>query len=132
MKAIKEFIGVRQLVYIAESFQSEARQFYFDRICKVRDIILMMPKTGQGDGQAHAHYFTDSADWWILEKPVDDGDSGQCYGLAKIEDGRPELEELSIPDILANGAILDLDFIPCNFAVFDEQKARQSLAKIGA
>ncbi len=60
---------------------------------------------------AQFHFFTASADWYIVEKDTDpDGDGQiQAFGLADLGYG-PELGYISLPEILECGAELDLYF----------------------
>ena len=77
-----------------------------------------MPKTYETDGQgcaalARLHYFTGGCDWWIVEKDADPDHAGQVqvFGIADLGMGA-ELSYISIPELLENGAELDLYFQP--------------------
>ena len=100
--------------------------------------IAKMPGTYETDGQgraaiAHLRYFLPSAGslggehsrrgvsagsspaWYITErdKSADDGDgNAQAFGLADLFADGGELGYISIPELLENGAHLDLSFTP--------------------
>jgi len=100
--------------------------------------IASMPGTYETDGQAgaaiaHLRYFIPSAGslggedsrrgvlagscpaWYITErdKSADDGDgNAQAFGLADLFADGGELGYISIPELLENGAWLDLAFTP--------------------
>lgn len=100
--------------------------------------IASMPGTYETDGQAgaaiaHLRYFIPSAGslggedsrrgvsagscpvWYITErdKSADDGDgNAQSFGLADLFADGGELGYISIPELLENGAWLDLSFTP--------------------
>ena len=78
-----------------------------------------MPKTYEQDGLGeeavvHLHYFTGSADWWITEKDSDPDGEGQvqAFGLADLFQDGGELGYISLVEILAAGAELDLHWTP--------------------
>ena len=62
---------------------------------------------------ARLHYFTGGCDWWIVEKDADSDHAGQvqAFGVADLGMGA-ELGYISIPELLENGAELDLYFTP--------------------
>ena len=77
-----------------------------------------MPKTYESTAKGRAalaqlHYFTGGCDWWIVEKDADPDHAGQvqAFGIADLGMGR-ELGYISIPELLENGAELDLFFKP--------------------
>jgi hypothetical protein len=100
--------------------------------------IAAMPATYETDGQAgaaiaHLRYFIPSAGslggedsrrgvlagsgpaWYITErdKSADDGDgNAQAFGLADLFADGGDLGYISIPELLENGACLDLSFTP--------------------
>ena len=78
-----------------------------------------MPKTYETADQgretiAHLHFFVGACDWWIVEKDADTDHAGQvqAFGIADLGMGYRELGYISIPELLANGAELDLHFQP--------------------
>jgi hypothetical protein len=74
-----------------------------------------MPVTYATDGQGddatvHLHYFTGGCDWYITEKDAgtpDEPGQRQAFGLANLGYGG-ELGYISIAELIANGAELDL------------------------
>jgi len=73
-----------------------------------------MPKTYESTAKgraalAHLHYFIGGCDWWIVEKDADPDHAGQvqAFGIADLGMGA-ELGYISIPELLENGAALDL------------------------
>lgn len=82
-----------------------------------------MPGTYDQDGlgdqaMAFLHYFTRSADFWIIEKDTGAASDqpedyqAQAFGLVRIAGNLPELGYVSLPEILRAGAELDLHFEP--------------------
>jgi hypothetical protein len=74
-----------------------------------------MPKTYEQDGLgqqaiAHLHYFTAGGDWYITERDTHP-DQHQAFGAANLGYGA-ELGYISLPELLAAGAELDLHFTP--------------------
>jgi len=124
--ALRGFIGTAQLAVIGEQARhSEEAQYFRAKLVELADTVATMPKTYEQDGKgdnavAYLHYFTGSADFYITEK--DAGaltDTGgdylcQCFGLACISE--EELGYISLPEILAAGAELDLHFRPKTLA----------------
>ena len=58
---------------------------------------------------AYLHYFIGGFDWWIVEKDADPDHAGQvqAFGIADLGMDA-ELGYISIPELLENGAELDL------------------------
>lgn len=124
IKTLAQFIGPRQLRAVKELFNCEEKQFFFDKMCELAEIVSTMPVTGETDGEGdaatvHLHYFAGgSANWWIIERDVDTDGEGQvqAFGLANLFGGadsyEAELGYISIPEILANGGELDFHFTP--------------------
>jgi hypothetical protein len=69
------------------------------------------PDPGAASALAHLHYFTGGCDWWIVEKDADPDHAGQvqAFGVADLGMGA-ELGYISIPELLENGAKLDLHY----------------------
>jgi len=119
MKVLQPFIGRSQMSCLADACRGEEKQFFFDRLCELAALVQAMPKTYDQDGLgdkavAHLHYFTGSCDWWITEKDKETADEPgqhQAFGLASFGD-EPELGYISIVELLANGAELDLYWTP--------------------
>jgi hypothetical protein len=123
----RAFIGARQSATLSDAQKTA-----------LASRIASMPGTYETDGQAgaaiaHLRYFIPSAGslggesrrgvlagsgpacWYITErdKSADDGDgNAQAFGLAAFYADGGELGYISIPELLENGAWLDLAFTP--------------------
>jgi hypothetical protein len=77
----------------------------------IRDMPATYSTDGQGDDAlVHLHYFTGSANWYITEKDAGTADQRgqhQAFGMADLGYGG-ELGYISIAELIANGAELDL------------------------
>jgi hypothetical protein len=88
-------------------------------LCELSRLVSRMPKTYEQDGQGehatiHLHYFTAGADWYITEKDAETADEPgqhQAFGLADLGYGA-ELGYISLVEILASGAEIDLNWTP--------------------
>lgn len=114
MKVLSRFVSREQLTAISDAMRGEERQFFFDKAVELVKTIEAMPVTYQTDGQgdnsiAHLHYFLAGCDWYITEKDMLQ-DQHQAFGLADM--GYPELGYISLPELHANGAELDLYWTP--------------------
>ena len=103
---------------IIAGMMGEEGDHFVELIDRVHAMWQAMPKTYETDGQgcsalARLHYFTAGCDWWIVEKDADPDGAGQvqALGIADLGMGR-ELGYISIPELLENGAELDLYFKP--------------------
>ena len=124
---LRQFIGRSQLSALGDACRGEERQWFKNRLVALAGQIANMPQTyaqeGLGDNAiAHLHYFKGSGDWYITEKdsdPVNEsgGHDGQiqAFGLADLGYGA-ELGYISIAELIANGAELDLHFTPQTLA----------------
>jgi hypothetical protein len=125
-KVLRGFIGHSQMACLADSCRGEEKQFFFDKLCEYAARIAAMPQTYDQDGKGdeaivHLHYFTGGCDWFITEKDKGteeeraDGavEQQQAFGYANLGDPNcAELGYISIVEIIANGAELDLYFTP--------------------
>jgi hypothetical protein len=117
---LSRFIGSTQLDVINLLCQGEERQFYYDKLVELANIVETMPVTYQTDGQGdqaiiQLHYFTPSADFYITERDCEDKQL-QAFGKADLGYGA-ELGYISIVEILRNGAELDLHWQPKKLCV---------------
>lgn len=92
----------------------EEGKFFIEKMRELAIMIDTMPKTYEQDGKgdqavAYLHYFTPGFDWYITERDMEEAQL-QAFGLACIHE--MELGYISIQDILANGAELDLYWTP--------------------
>lgn len=114
MKVLRGFICPAQLAAIADAMRGEEKQFFFDKVVELAKTIAAMPVTYETDGQGldavvQLHYFKGGCDWYITERDVLE-DQHQAFGLADM--GDPELGYISIVELLANRAELDLYWVP--------------------
>lgn len=92
----------------------EEGDHFIEIIDRIHATWQAMPKTYESTAKgraalAHLHYFTGGCDWWIVEKDSDPDHAGpvQAFGIADLGMGA-ELGYISIPELLENGAELDL------------------------
>jgi hypothetical protein len=112
---LSRFIGSTQSDVINVLCQGEEKQFYYDKLVELANIVETMPVTYQTDGQGdqaiiQLHYFTPSADFYITERDCED-EQLQAFGKADLGHGA-ELGYISIVEILGFGAELDLHWQP--------------------
>ena len=93
--------------------KSEERAYFKQKVMDLARLIKGMPKTYEQDGSgmeamAYLHYFTSGFDWYITEKDMTGAGIDQAFGLAIVHER--ELGYISIREIVANGAELDLHF----------------------
>ena len=124
---MRGFIGSAQLEVIGNACRGEERQHFIDLLCTFGERIANMPKTYEQDGKGdqaviYLHYFTSGCDWHITERDME-SEQHQAFGLADLGYG-PELGYISIKELLANGAELDLYFRPRTIAQLSEGPIR--------
>lgn len=120
LELLRGFIGRSQLHAIGDACRSEEKQFFFDRLTSLGQMVLKMPRTYDQDGignQAIAflHYFAGGCDWYITERDSDPDGEGQiqAFGYANLgDDESAELGYISIPELIGAGVELDLYFTP--------------------
>jgi hypothetical protein len=123
LAALRGFIGREQLLCLAQLCHGEERAEFRESIVALAERVRLMPQTygNQGvdrlDVVAHLHYFTPSADFYITEKDKGSPDDSpedyqsQAFGYADLGFGA-EGGYISLPEILAAGAELDLHWDP--------------------
>lgn len=113
-----KFMPEAQRLTLRSMLNGEEAEGTADLVLAASKRIAEMPVTYQQDGLgmnavAHLHYFIGGADFYITEKDVDGGVQ-QAFGWASLfgdkKDG--ELGYISIEEITAAGAELDLHFHP--------------------
>jgi len=117
---MKGFIGRSQLAAIDAGVWSEERQFFYDKLVEMAEIITKMPVTYETDGQGDQaivklHYFTAGADFYITERDCE-AEQLQAFGKADIFQDGGEWGYISIVEILECGAELDLHWTPKTLA----------------
>lgn len=116
---LQGFIGTDQRQVIGKLFTSCEKQFFYDKMVELAEVVSSMPVTYGTDGQGnqavvHLHYFTGSCDWHITERDVE-AKQLQAFGLADLGYGG-ELGYISIVELLQCGAELDLYWTPKKLA----------------
>ena len=115
IQTLKSFINPQQLNTLADMCRGEEKQYFFNKLCEMSELINNMPKTYEQDGKggeaiAYLHYFLGGMDFYITEKDME-LEQLQAFGLANIGYGA-ELGYVCIVELLANGVELDLHFTP--------------------
>ena len=103
-----------QYEVITDAMIGEEGDHFIGIIDRIHATWQAMPKTYESTAQGRAalarlHYFIGGCDWWIVEKDADPDHAGQvqAFGIADLGMG-PEAGYISIPELLENGAELDL------------------------
>ena len=116
--ALATLIAPRQLAVMCAGLAGEENSFFRERIAELNSLVGTIPLTYQSDREGYEaavwlHYFIGGCDWYIteLDAAAIDGHHAQAFGIADIGHG-PELGYISIPEILAAGAELDLHWTP--------------------
>jgi len=118
LATLRTLTAPAQRAVILAAARGEEAEHFLEIIDHIHAMWQAMPKTYETDGQgcsalARLHYFTGGCDWWIVEKDADPDHAGQiqAFGIADLGMG-PEAGYISIPELLENGAELDLYFTP--------------------
>lgn len=119
LSVLSGFVSTSQLSIISELCQTDEKQFFYDKLVELADIIGTMPMTYETDGQydqavAQLHYFIGGCDWYITERDVEP-EQLQAFGKADLGYGA-ELGYISIVELLEVGALLDLHWQPKKLA----------------
>ncbi len=116
---LKMLTSPEQYEVITDAMLGEEGDALIEIIDRIYATWEQMPKTYETADQgretiAHLHFFVGSCDWWIVEKDADTDHAGQvqAFGIADLGLGYRELGYISIPELLANGAELDLHYRP--------------------
>jgi hypothetical protein len=138
LRSLKYFIGPTQRAVLLESLKGEEKDYFFEKVRELAELVGHMPETGETDGQGrqaitHLHYFAGGqANWYITEKdkgsPDDEvkGVQHQAFGLADLFADGGELGYISIAEILANGGELDFHFKPQSLAEIYAKETNKS------
>lgn len=115
----RPFLSRAQFATLQELCNGSEGPYFDGRVRALACQLVAMPKTGEQDGEGvdpvvHLHYFLGGMDWYIVEKD-EIGGVEQAYGfVVQRGDGQgAELGYISIAQIVACGAELDLYFEPC-------------------
>jgi len=116
VKVVRQFVSPAQLAAMAEGVRREERDHFLDKFEEIANTINTMAKTYEQDGKGddaivYLHYFIGGSDWYITEKDMED-EQYQAFGLADLYGDGGELGYISIIDVLAVGAELDLYWTP--------------------
>jgi hypothetical protein len=131
---MRGFIGSAQLQMIGHLCQGEERQFFYDKMVELANIIGSMPVTYQTDGEGdqavvQLHYFTQGCDWYITERDMEN-EQLQAFGMADLGYGG-ELGYVSIVELLECGAELNLHWKPKTLAQVNAERQMQDVNYTG-
>ncbi len=117
LDTLKLLTTPEQYEVITDAMMGEEGDHFIEIIDRIHATWQAMPKTYESTAKGRAalarlHYFTGGCDWWIVEKDADTDHAGQvqAFGIADLGIGYRELGYISIPELLENGAELDLYF----------------------
>lgn len=119
LMTLREFMPSSQIKAITSAMREEEKQYFFNKVVELAELIKNMPKTYEQDGKgakaiAYLHYFRGNMDWYITEKDAgspEDPRQVQAFGLADMGYGG-ELGYISIVELLENKIELDMYFTP--------------------
>lgn len=129
---LTKFIPRAELSAIKAGLVGEESLFFSQTVRRIVATLDTMPRTygqgGRGDRAiAHLHYFSRGSDWYITELDSDDDGEGQhqAYGLAILNGDwqNAEVGYISIVELVAHGAELDLHFEPRTLAAIKAKAA---------
>jgi hypothetical protein len=123
---LKAFTSKSQASCIRSAMRGEEGDWFRTKIAELQNIVDSMPVTYETERQdgspiAYLHYFIAGFDAYIYELDRGDPDDSdneyqtQAYGLVDMGFG-PESGYISIPEIVAGGAELDLHWTPKSIA----------------
>jgi len=112
---LSNFINPAQLNILRLNVKGEEGQYFADTLQQFAHHVEHMHHTYEQDGKGdqaivHLHYFMGGADWYITEKDINTNQI-QAFGFADLGYGG-ELGYISLVEILAHGAELDLHWTP--------------------
>lgn len=118
--ALTPFMSRTQMAVLADLIHGEEGRDFQRKLVDLEQLIEGMPKTYEQDeagdeAMAYLHYFHGGTDCYILEKDKDGGVL-QATGFVVLN-GDVEMAEVgyvSILELTASGAELDLHFKPCS------------------
>lgn len=120
MTYFKPFMSAQQRNAVKQFMQGEEKQFFYDKMVELADIIRNMPHTYQQRNEDqptyYLHYFKGGADWHIAEKDKLGDGTLQAFGHADLFGDGGELGYINIDELVANGVELDLHFEPQKLA----------------
>jgi hypothetical protein len=127
LMTLREFMPSSQIQVIINAMRSEEKQYFFNKVVALAELIKGMPKTYEQDGKgnkaiAYLHYFRGTMDWYITEKDAgspEDNRQVQAFGLADLGYGG-ELGYISIVELLENQIELDMYFTPTELENIEE------------
>ena len=123
--SLSNFVSSVQASAISAGLRGEEREFFLTATKEIQTTINTMPvvydQDGKGDDAiAYLHYFVGGCDFYITEKDTNQ-EQHQAYGLVSLG-YEPEVGYISLPEILLNGAELDLHFTPKTLGEIKKEK----------
>ena len=117
LDTLKLLTTPEQYEVITDAMMGEEGDHFIEIIDRIHATWQAMPKTYESTAKgraalAHLHYFIGGCDRWFVEQNADPDHAGQvqAFGIADLGIGYRELGYISIPELLENGAELDLYF----------------------
>ena len=136
MTYLKPFMSVRQRNAVKHFMQGEEKQFFYDKMVELADIIRNMPHTYQQQNENqpiyYLHYFKGGADWHIAEKDKLGDGTLQAFGHADLFGDGGELGYINIGELVANGVELDFHFEPQKLAAKEAEEVSTPPTQAGA
>jgi hypothetical protein len=113
---LSRFMGDAQMLALSEACAGEEAEYFVTMLILLATRIDTMPRTYDQDGKgddaiAYLHYFVGGCDWYITERDMNE-EQLQAFGLCDLGMGFPEIGYVSLPEITAAGAELDLHWTP--------------------
>ena len=117
LNALRNFLSFGQLTAMRLGLNGEESAYFRDKLteidARIRDMPRIYAQDGKGDAAiVYLHYFLGGHDWYITERDTSP-EQYQAFGLASLNGYSPELGYISISQLIAHGAELDLHFQPC-------------------
>ena len=127
LNVLRNFLSIRQLTTLRLGLVGEERDYFREKLVEIDNRIATMPKLygqdGKGDATTvHLHYFLRGHDWYITERDISP-EQHQAFGLASLNGYSPELGYISIAELIAHDAELDLHFQPCELGAIRTRAA---------
>lgn len=110
-RSLNAFINSNQIEAMADIIRSPEKNFIFEKLAELLQIIKTMPRTYETEGQylkavVHLHYFKNGCDWYITELDCED-EQLQAFGWTDLG-FCAEMGYINLVELLKAGAELDL------------------------
>lgn len=127
LNILRNFVSFGQLTALRLGLNGEEAAYFRNKLteidARIRDMPRIYAQDGKGDAAiVYLHYFLGGHDWYITERDTSDVQH-QAFGLAALNSYSPELGYISIAELIAHGAELDLHFQPCELGTIRTRQA---------